>query len=181
MIPTIVLSDKKLGLGGRGFSEVDYKPRERKTARAILFNNNGCINVQFLQNLGIHKLPGGGVKQDETIEQALEREILEEVGCLYSSHRLFATVIEDRVKGKLFQISHCFIAKVSGVIGTPIIDEKEVSEGQVNFWLPPEEVFAKMKNEQVVLASQPENYRERFVNARELFFLGEFLKNHYKN
>ena len=53
----------------------------RKAARAIVFNDNNEIAFQFASKHKYYKLPGGGLEKGETIEEALEREVLEESGC----------------------------------------------------------------------------------------------------
>lgn len=51
---------------------------ERVAVRAVIFNENRCLFI--LTNKGDYKLPGGGVKQKESLEQACIREIQEETG-----------------------------------------------------------------------------------------------------
>jgi 8-oxo-dGTP pyrophosphatase MutT (NUDIX family) len=51
----------------------------RNAVRAIIIKENNILMV-FLEKTKEYKFPGGGVEKNETIEEALKREVLEEVG-----------------------------------------------------------------------------------------------------
>jgi len=52
----------------------------RNTVRAIILKENTILMV-FLEKTNEYKFPGGGIEGNEVIEEALKREVLEEVGC----------------------------------------------------------------------------------------------------
>jgi len=52
----------------------------RNAVRAIIFKEDNILMV-FLGKTNEYKFPGGGIEENETIEEALKREVLEEVGC----------------------------------------------------------------------------------------------------
>jgi len=52
----------------------------RNAVRAIILKENNILMV-FLGKTNEYKFPGGGVEKRETNEEALKREVLEEVGC----------------------------------------------------------------------------------------------------
>lgn len=162
------ISDGSLGLSDQ-FEQLGASYELRKSARAILLNTEGQMATQYLKTYTYHKLPGGGVDPGETIEQALQREIAEEVGCASVIERLIGMTIEYRNQEKLLQLSYCFAAQVEGEIGTPTLEPGEIEEGQVTLWLPPEEVLEKMKTD------QPKDYQGHFILKREHAFLTEFL------
>jgi len=65
------------------FDDANYEPHwtkfKRDSARAIIFIGDKLLMVQS-QKYGEYKFPGGGIKKDETHNQALTREVKEETG-----------------------------------------------------------------------------------------------------
>ena len=70
------ITDKEL-FGTDGLS--DAKPYT--AARAVLLDENNMVAILYLEKLNFYTLPGGGIDDGETIEQALAREMQEETGC----------------------------------------------------------------------------------------------------
>lgn len=164
------ISEGTLGLSDE-FEQLGDTYELRKSARGIVLNENGEMATQYLNTYTYHKLPGGGVDPGETIEEALKREIKEEVGCDCEITKPLGVTIEYRNKYKLLHISYGFAAKVIGEIGTPALEEGEIEEGQETVWLPPEEVLEKMKSD------NPGKFEGHFILEREKTFLEEFLKS----
>ena len=66
-----------------GFEQhADQAYRVRKAARAVVINDRDEIALLFVANGNYHKLPGGGIENNETIYDALKREVEEEVGTM---------------------------------------------------------------------------------------------------
>ncbi len=162
------ISDASLGLSD--FEPLGQTFELRKSARAILRKSDGTIAIQYLRNHNLHKLPGGGVQPSESIPDALEREIKEEVGCGAAMSHAVGTVIEYRKQHMLLHISECFVADVAGDIEEPHLEQAEIDEGMVTLWMTPEEAISKMK------ADTPNTYQGPFITKRELAFLEEYLK-----
>lgn len=71
------------------------KIKERIAVRGVIFKENQILLVQ--SNKGDYKFPGGGVKKNESLTEALIREVREETGythCLVKGK--IGTVIERR-------------------------------------------------------------------------------------
>lgn len=164
------ISEGSLGLSTE-FEQLGSQYQLRKSARAILLNETGLMATQYLSTYTYHKLPGGGVDAGESVELALQREVLEEVGCECEVVRPVGMTIEYRNKYQLLHLSYCYVAKVIGEIGESALEEGEVEEGQETIWLPPEEVLEKMKTD------NPGKFEGYFILKREMSFLKEYLNS----
>lgn len=163
------ISEASLGLGEAEKLGEHYELR--KSARAILLNEQGKMATQYLQTYTFHKLPGGGVEPGESLEEAVLREVKEEVGCDAKINDLLGVVIEYRTgKYNMIQISYAFSATVVGEVGTPHLEEGEKEEGQITLWLPPAMVLEKMKTDQA------KKHEGHFILKREMAFLEEYLR-----
>lgn len=162
------ISEGTLGLSDQ-FEQLGSEYRLRKSARVILLNHEGEVATQYLKTYTFHKLPGGGIDAGESIEEALKREVKEEVGCDCEIIRPIGMTIEYRNNHKLLHISYCYEARVVGEIGEPTLEEGEIEEGHETLWLPPAEVLAKMKTD------TPGKFAGHFILKRETSFLEEYL------
>lgn len=99
----------------------------RTGARTILFDDDNEVALVYETAYDHYKLPGGCVEPSETLEQALRREIAEEVGATIRSIR-YIGVVESRLARYNEDCSqHYFTAKIDGEIGESAwIDEEEL-------------------------------------------------------
>lgn len=141
----------------------------RKSARAILVNAEGKIALQHLTKYNFYKLPGGGIEIGESSEQAVLREVREEVGAIAVIGAPLGVVIEYR--GTLLHISYAYCLQVVGELIAPTLEEDEASAGQETVWLEPGVALA------AVQASVPEKHEGHYIIAREQAFLKAFLGN----
>ena len=161
------ISEATLGLGESEQFREQYELR--KSARAILLKEDGTMAVQYLENYTFHKLPGGGFNQGETVEEALRREIKEEVGCALKIEWPIGMAIEYRNKYKMIHISYCFAAAVDGPIGETTLEQAEIDEGMKTIWITPEEMLERVQRD------KPSKFEGHFILRREEAFLREFL------
>lgn len=103
--------------------------RERKAARAVLLDNAGKVHMLNVSKHGYHKLPGGGIDEGEEIIEALERELMEEVGCKAEIIRQLGYIIEYRDYDELIQTSYCYLARQVGEQQKPNLEQSELDEG----------------------------------------------------
>lgn len=162
------LNDAALDLGDTEQLNTEYVLR--KAARALLINEDGLVSIQYLSALNYYKLPGGGVENGESLEEALLREIQEEVGCSCTILDEVGAVIEYRNQEKLIHISYCYLAKVVGPIGEPSFEQGEIDLGHTALWVTPEDAKEKM------FSHYSDVYKGKFIVSRDRVFLEEALK-----
>jgi 8-oxo-dGTP diphosphatase len=150
-------------------SSVDISAfRKRGAARAVLLDGSGQVYLLNVSKHGNHKLPGGGIDEGEDIKQAMERELMEEVGCKAEILAELGTVIEYRNydDGGLEQTSYCYLSKQVGEQVASALEEGELAEGMF-------EVKAKSIDDAIALLSQdkPDNLEGKFIQKRDIAFL----------
>ena len=160
------IRDKDFGLGfGDG---VDFK--ERTAARAIVFDKDGKIALLHASKKHFHKLPGGGVEEGESIEEGLRREVSEEIGCAIENIRELGIVEEFRGKPRgvpsVHQLSHFFLADLSGEKGIPHLEADEIEDGFETVWMGLAEAITTIEGDSAV-----EDYEGKFIQKRDLAVL----------
>lgn len=117
----------------------------RKAARALIFRDNKLLVIKrdkFGKQYNV--LVGGGVEMDETPEDALVREGMEETGLRITDFRL--VFIEEA--GKPYGTQYIYLCKDPG--GEPVLDETSIEHWlNVNTdnkynpgWLPIEDLHS---------------------------------------
>lgn len=145
---------------------------EREAARAIVFDENNNVALLHATKNNYHKLPGGGIEEGEDIKKALNREIMEEIGCQIVDVKELGIIEEYRNEDSLHQVSHCFITKLDGKKGEPEFTKSEIEEGFKPVWLPLDEAIKILDNEKI-----KEFHRGKFMVTRDLTFLKEAKNN----
>lgn len=142
------------------------KFRRREAARAVVTDNAGKIALLRVGLYDYHKLPGGGVDEGEDIPTALERELLEEIGCKAEVTGEVGEIVEHRDQFEMVQTSYCFTANQVGEKGEPDFTEKELREQFSIVW-------ANDINEAITLleSDEPTNYEGKFIKVRDLALL----------
>ncbi len=148
-------------IGQRFIENVNYKPRI--TARAVLRKGNE-ISLLYVSKYDYHKLPGGGVEEGESIKDALEREILEEIGCTINVLGEIGEIIEHKSYEGIVQTSHCFIAEVVKE-GESNFTQEEINDGFEVVWVTLEEAI------RLLTSCKTEDVSGKFKTKRDLEFL----------
>jgi 8-oxo-dGTP diphosphatase len=140
--------------------------KTRKAARAVLSNGAGQIYLLNVQLHGYHKLPGGGIDEGEAVEEALARELMEEVGCKAEVISAIGEIIEYRDFEQLKQISYCFLAKQVGKQQQSELEENELAEDMIEVKAGTlGEAITRLQND------RPNNLEGKFIQKRDLAFL----------
>jgi len=148
----------ELVMGIREIADGKVKVNTREAVRSVIFKNGLLLMVKT--NKGDLKLPGGGVGNGESHEEALIREVREETG--YSVVRVrkkVGTVTERREdyfeKGSIFEmVSHYFLCDVSDDQGLQDLDDYEDDLGLCPCWVSIDEAI---ENNEMVMATGGED------------------------
>lgn len=169
------LVDEDFGLKSIEFNN----PRIRYGARGIVIDADGKIAIFNKVSKNEYKLPGGGIDDGETPEQAFIREVLEETGCEVKIVKELGTIEEHKSLDNFKQISYIFVAKVIKKRKELSLTEKEKKEGARLLWVSTTEAlklitdcFDKLK------ASEYENlYHSKFIVMRDKYILEYYLNS----
>jgi len=142
--------------------ESNFKLRE--ASRAVLFDEDNNIPLLFVSRHNYHKLPGGGIEPEEDKEQALIREVLEEVGSSIEVSGEVGKVIEYRTECDLKQISYCYFGRIISK-GDTDFSKRELNQGFTLIWVPIDEAINKIESD------KPDNYEGTFIQKRDLVLL----------
>lgn len=156
------ITEKDIGEDGN-INDMYYKIR--KAARAVIFNNKDEVAILHVSKHNYHKLPGGGIEKDETVLNALNREILEETGCEANITGSIGVVLEYRNKFEQMQISYCYLGKLVKIMNHPSFTEKELREGFKLKWMSLNDAIQALKND------KPDTYEGKFIYLRDIAFL----------
>jgi ADP-ribose pyrophosphatase len=169
-----------------GFPEVAAKQvKKRRASRAVLIDENKRICLVWAKNGNFYKLPGGGIDEGETEEQAMYREIQEEVGykCEIIAEigkirtlRLSSHGDSGWGKGGLDQISFCWLARAKEFIGSSPMED-EVGDGFEAKWFNDIDAAIAVVEEAEPKATKHTSLQSiAFFTARESEFLREAKK-----
>ncbi len=144
------------------------KTWERRASRGVVFDKEGFIPLMFVSKIGYHKLPGGGIEENETETEACKREFLEETGCEVEVGKEIGMVTEFRpFAANLFQISYCYLGKIISKNRTPNLEQSEKEEGLKLEWFTLGGAINQLKKD------KPRNHEGEFIQERDLTFLEE--------
>ena len=140
---------------------------KRAAARAVVFDDDKNVALLYVAKYNRYKLPGGGVDAGETVDEALIRECLEEIGCQVEKFAEVGEIVEYRDKWSLRNDSFCFLANVVGAKGEPDFTPEELANGFKIKWVSFEEAIKLLE------ADNPEDYEGKFIKIRDTLFLKE--------
>lgn len=113
----------------------------REASRAIAIDKDNNLAILHVQKARYYKLPGGGIEEGESREEALFRECLEEIGSTVTIITELGKVIEYRKIFSIKQISYCYLVLQIGEKGIPHFTNEELKNAFEPLWLPYTEAY----------------------------------------
>lgn len=145
---------------------VDFK--KRTTVKAVILHD-GLVALEC-RGGNYYKLPGGGVDKSESLEDALRREIREEVGCEVEILDEVGEIVEICGKKGMEKNFYCYLSKVKGDFFEKQLTETEIAYGSEIVWVTFEKSFELIKN------STPKTYIGHFTKYQTKIFLEKGLE-----
>lgn len=148
---------------------------ERQAVRAVILQGTQLLLV-YSQAGREYKIPGGGIKVGESLENALRREILEECGArLTHIVQEIGSIVEYAIakepEFETFKMtSHNFLCEVDAFVAPQALEGYEIQLGLQPFWVELEE--ALKQNISRLDLPDPSPWL-----AREIFTL-EYVRDH---
>lgn len=150
---------------------------DRPTGKAVVFDHDD--NVALVGNAvnSFYLLPGGGIDSDESPEEGIKRECLEEIGCTVELVQNLGIVEDYRIRDKKHCINHCYTAKLLGEKGSLALTEDEAKNGMHVIWVPIKEAVEILEKEvEQLKRGEVTFYNTGFNILRDSIFLQEAEK-----
>lgn len=117
------------------------KYKRRDAARAVVADPDGKYALLYVGAEKYYKLPGGGIKNTENVEEALRRECKEEIGTDIEITGEVGTIVEYRKIFALRQTSYCYHARMKGTKRESSFTDDERAHGFEVRWFPFDEAL----------------------------------------
>lgn len=138
----------------------------REAVRAVVVNDLRQVAMLNVSNRGFHKLPGGGIEAGESHIEALNREVMEEIGCHIEIIGELGEIIEYRDEWRQIQTSFCYLAKQVGEQQQNSLTEDEQTWGFEVIWA--DDIDTAIA---ILEADNPAGYDGRRMVPRDLAIL----------
>lgn len=156
-------------------SKLDDSWHDRVAVKVIIFDNQNKVALFGTTCL---LLPGGGVEAGESLEVAVKRECLEEVGCNVDIVSEVGRTLEFRHKIKCRQETHCFVAKVVGKKGVTQSQQEDELHARVE-WFNIDDALKLLKKNKKTMT--PLLYNSQFNVRTHIAFLEEYISENSRD
>lgn len=153
--------------------ELDTKDVLLKVRKKVvgLMIQDDKICMIFAQNQNSYSLPGGGVDAGETLEEALQREMLEETGFEIEILKELGMTIEYLYDFNVLQMTFSYLIKpVKDTLQTNLTED-EIERGAVAEWVKIDEITEKVSNNQEL------HIGEKIMKKRTEVLMKELVKH----
>lgn len=157
--------------------------KRREAVRAILLDDNNRVGLVHAKTGGYYMLPGGGLEKNETHEDCLCREVIEEAGYEVKVGDSVGYIDEYRCQDPLYpnsglkQTSYCYVANARKQASSNLM-EYEKGDGFVFEWIDDVKLAIDLlKNSQFYETKWTSKYAMAFFEERDRTFLETYLSS----
>ncbi len=152
-----------------GENHFDICTEHRTACRGIVVRDN-LVLLSYEENRDQYGIPGGGMEENESLQECCRREIAEETGVVADIKERFLT-IKEYYEQWCYE-THFFACEPMGE--TPRrLTERECQAGLIPKWIPLEEVVSIFSKHQEYAETDEE---KRGIYLREYLALSEFVE-----
>jgi len=154
----------------------EWQPR--KTIKIIALNEINQVALITNPIHGFYLLPGGGVEDGETLEQAGARECEEEIVYSINNQIIIGRTKEFRSRDKKEYDTYCVSAKITSPVGQDKRTDNEKNIGLYVEWFDLDKSLEILKEQEDKLKSNKVKfYNTGFNIVRDKIFIEYFVNN----
>lgn len=142
----------------------------RYAVRAVVSDQDNKFALLNANNGEHYKIPGGGIDESETPEEALNREVKEETGCEITVIEEIGEYEFESSDSDRKHHSFCYLAKVKGEKGKPNFDDYEKKRKFKLVWIGFDDAIKLLEQ------CKPQYPFNAKIVKRDLYFLKEARK-----
>lgn len=153
---------------------------DRKTGKAIILDTDKKICLVGNKQNYFLQLPGGGIEENEDIQQGVIRECFEETGCAVELMFEVGIIDDYRPRDEKHCINYCYVATVIGEKGQASYTEAELAIGMYTKWVDVKtalDIFRKQERD--LKEGKVTFYNTGFNILRDLLFLETAVVNNF--
>lgn len=145
----------------------------RYASRGVLVDHQGQVAMMYMAEEDLYKLPGGGIDEGESPEEAFLREIIEETGYEAEVVRELGVVEEHKNRNSFLQYSYCYLAKAHHNTEMTSLTEAEKLLGMSVQWMTIGQAIEVMEK---AASCSAVDYSSLFMLKRDRMILNEAAK-----
>lgn len=150
---------------------------KRDTARGIIFKGDKCLMI-YTKRYNDYSFPGGGVAEDEDIQEGLIRELQEETGAqniqITSALGRYESIVPYRGNNDFLQeTAFYFLCTADDELGQANPESYEIKNGSVPVWV---NCHTALAHNQTVIKASPPSMGNSII--RETYVLSYLIKHH---